>query len=98
MVRKSYSKTGRSCRVTFEFSPAASCAKVALCGDFNDWKPSAHSMTLRKDGRYSLTINLPAGRAYQYKYLIDEENWENDPEADRYEPNVHGSQNSVLEL
>jgi 1,4-alpha-glucan branching enzyme len=98
MLRKSYSKTGRSCRVTFDFPPAVAATSAALCGDFNNWDPSVHPMRKRKDGRFSVTISLPAGQIYRFKYLLDGVRWENDAAPDGYAPNTFGSEDSLVNL
>ena len=98
MLKKSYSKTKRSCRVTFDFPPQAKAKRVALCGEFNDWNPSANPMKLRKDGRFSTTVSMEAGRSYRFKYLVDNQRWENDSAADSYVPNEYGSEDSLLRL
>lgn len=36
MVRKAYSKTGRSCRVTFEPLPEVNAQTACLCGEFHE--------------------------------------------------------------
>ena len=43
---------------------------VALIGDFNDWKPDDHALTVDADGTWSITIPLAPG-TYRYQYLID---------------------------
>ncbi len=98
MVKKSYSKTGRVCRVTFEYQPEPGIASIYLCGEFNDWTPDAHPLTQRKGGRFSTTISLNAGRSYRFRYLVDGGRWENDPNADEYVPNGFGSEDSVVNL
>ena len=98
MLKKSYSKTKRSCRVTFEIPQQTKAKKVALCGEFNNWDPSAHPMIQRKDGRFSTTLSMPAGRSYRYKYLVDNQRWENDWAADSYVPNEFGSEDSLIQL
>jgi hypothetical protein len=55
-------------------------------------------MIPRKDGRFSTTISLEAGRAYRFRYLIDGHRWENDWAADGYLPNSFGTEDSLLEL
>lgn len=101
MVRKATTKNGQTARrVTFEL-PADACGgggSVHLCGDFNDWSPTATPLARRKDGRYSTTLSLPGGRSYRYRFLIDQERWENDWSADAYVPNVFGTDDSVLHL
>ena len=98
MLKKHYSKTGRYCRVTFDFLPGSETSKVSLCGDFNDWNPNSHPMKRRRDGRFSITVSMEAGSDHHFKYLLDEERWENDLAADSYERNSYGSDNSVVHL
>ncbi len=98
MVRKSYSKTGRSCRVTFDVPPEVNATSVSLCGEFNGWDQTANTMTHRKDGRFSTTVSLEAGRAYRFKYLLDGSRWENDSAADGYVVNDFGTKDSLVQL
>lgn len=98
MLKKSYSKTGRSCRVTFDLPTGLNASTAALCGDFNAWNPSANPMKLRKDGRFSTTITVSTGQTYRFKYLLDSQWWENDREADGYLPNKFGTEDSLLKL
>ncbi|MEL6273545.1 MAG: helix-hairpin-helix domain-containing protein, partial [Bacteroidota bacterium] len=50
-------------------------------------------------GSYSGTIELPAQPAkYQFRYLVDGNQWINDPSAEGYLPNVHGTTNCLFEL
>ena len=98
MLKKNYSKTKRSCRVTFEMPQQAEAKKVALCGEFNNWDPAAHPMTQRKDGRFSTTVSMPAGRSYRFKYLVDNQRWENDWSADSYVQNEFGSEDSLIRV
>ncbi|HPB39755.1 MAG TPA: isoamylase early set domain-containing protein [Flexilinea sp.] len=98
MLKKSYSKTGRSCRVTFDLPTDMNATTAALCGDFNAWNPKANPMKLRKDGRFSTTITVTTGQAYRFKYLIDSQRWENDCAADGYVPNKFGTEDSLLKL
>ncbi len=96
MLKKSYSKTKNFCRVTFKL-PAESGAETAvLCGDFNEWSQESHPMKQLKDGSFSVTLSVPANQSYRFRYLLDGERWENDWEADAYEPNEHGSDDSIL--
>ena len=98
MPKKAYSKTGRTCRVTFSLMPEGQAQTVALCGEFNDWQPTAHLLQRRKDGNFSLTLSLTAGHQYRYRYLLDGERWENDPVADDYVANPFGTQDSLIKV
>ena len=98
MLRKKYSKTGRSCRVTFDLPPEVNATNAALCGEFNHWSPTANIMNARKDGRFSTTVSLQAGRTYRFRYLLDGEKWENDWKADAYVPNDFGTEDSLVKV
>ncbi|MFC1891973.1 isoamylase early set domain-containing protein [Thermodesulfobacteriota bacterium] len=98
MVRKNYSKTGKVCRATFDLSSEVIADEISLCGEFNDWDPQENKMTKRKTGRWSTTISLMCGRKYRYKYLLDGKKWENDWDADAYQKNEFGSEDSVVEV
>lgn len=70
-----------------------------LVGDFNNWDGSQTPMKKTKDGSYTVTIELKTGREYQFRYLIDDQRWENDLNADNFVPNGFGdSYNSVLSV
>ena len=96
MLKKSYSKTGRVCRVTFKLPADIEAESVALCGDFNEWDLKANPMKKLKDGSHSTTVSLDAGGSYRFRYLVDNDRWENDWEADESWPNDFGSDESVV--
>jgi 1,4-alpha-glucan branching enzyme len=99
MITKSYSKTGRACRVTFKLSPEESQAKsVVVLGDWNEWNPKTDKLVKRKDGSFSTTISVPAGQEYRFRYLLDNKRWLNDSSADCEQPNLFGTLDSVLAL
>lgn len=54
---------------------------------FNDWK---HTPMKRSK------IYLRPDCDYEFRYLLDGVTWENDLQADRYVPNVYGSENSAV--
>jgi 1,4-alpha-glucan branching enzyme len=96
--KTSYAKKSNTCKVTFELPAQVEAGSVALVGDFNNWSPHATTMTKRKDGRFSTTISLVAGRDYRYRFLLDGVRWENDWAADAYVGNEFGSEDSVIKL
>ncbi|EMG36962.1 isoamylase early set domain-containing protein [Desulfocurvibacter africanus] len=100
-LKKKYLKTKPLCKVSFSLPKEVTNGvdTVQLVGDFNDWDRSATPMKRSKAGEYSVTIDLEAGRDYQYRYLLGESDWRNDPAADRYEYNAFaGSENSVVSV
>lgn len=98
MLKKNYSKTGRFCRITFKVPAEVNADQAALCGEFNNWDRTINPMKRLKDGGFSATISVPAGQSYRFRYLLDNQRWENDWEADAYVPNEHGSDDSLVNV
>ena len=96
MLKKTYTKTGRTCRVTFSLPKEITASKIALCGDFNEWDHAKHMLKERKNGSRSLTVSLAANHEYRFRYLLDGERWENDWKADRYAKNSFGTEDSIV--
>lgn len=97
MIKKEYSKTGRSCKVTLELPAEVKADTAFVCGDFNAWEQEALPMKRRKDGSFHVTFSVKPGSAYRFRYFLDGARWENDWAADAYLPNDHGSEDSVIE-
>ncbi|HTQ81326.1 MAG TPA: isoamylase early set domain-containing protein [Thermoanaerobaculia bacterium] len=99
MITKTYSKTGSSCRVTFKIpAEKATAQAAAVLGEFNGWNADATPMEKRKDGSFSATVTVPAGRGYRFRYLLDGAKWTNDDAPDASVPNQYGGEDSVLSL
>lgn len=98
MISKTFTKTGKSCRLTFRYRAQEPVGSVNLVGDFNGWDEASHPMARRKDGSFSTTVSLPAGKSYRFRYLLDGRTWVNDDAPDGVENNVFGSQDCVVSL
>jgi len=81
--------------VNFTFQPHGEVTSIALAGEWNDWKPE--EMHRKKDGAFYKRKQLRLGRNYEFKYLIDGNEWTNDPDAPEV-TNSYGSNNSLLKL
>jgi len=98
-LTKRYLKTKPICKVTFRVPKKAvrEAKTVNLVGEFNNWHTYATPMKQLKSGEFTITLDLKTGKAYQFRYLIDDNTWENDWSADKYVPNPFGnSENSVV--
>ncbi len=97
-MKKRYLKTKPVCKVTFELPREAvqSAGKVFVVGEFNDWDTHSTPMKKRRDGSYWVTVDLQRDQNYQYRYLIDEKQWENDWDADGYVPSPYGDSDNSL--
>ena len=96
-LNKKYLKSKPICKVTFKVKKeeCEAADKVAIAGDFNDWQEAP--MKRLKSGDFSLTLDLETENKYQFRYLLNDEKWENDWEADEYLPSpVSLEDNSVV--
>jgi len=100
-IKKQYLKSRPVCKVALRVpKEAAKEAKsIHVVGDFNDWKVDATPMKALKSGDFTCTLELPTTQAwYEFRYLLDNKQWENDWEADAYAPNDMNTENSVIQL
>ncbi|MCG6910112.1 MAG: isoamylase early set domain-containing protein [Deltaproteobacteria bacterium] len=98
-VNKKYFKSKPTCKVTFTIDNGAenSAKEAHVVGEFNEWSISANPMKPLKTGGFSTALELQKGREYQFRYLLDQKHWENEPKADRSVPTPFGdSHNSVI--
>jgi 1,4-alpha-glucan branching enzyme len=96
MVHKHILPSGKV-SVTFEMPASIWADSIHLVGDFNQWNTQSHPLKQRpSDGAWEITLVLDAGREYQYRYLVNGTDWQNDWQADQYKPNPYSTDNSVL--
>lgn len=80
---------------TFRLVPPRVVRTVYLAGSFNGWDKGATPMV--KDGdAYTVSIKLKPGR-YEYKFVLDGEDWITDPKGTSVSDG-NGHMNSVLSL
>ncbi|RDV27386.1 glycoside hydrolase [Alteromonas aestuariivivens] len=98
-LKKQYLKSKPVCKVTFRLNSeeAGNADSAKLVGDFNAWNASVEPMKKLKNGDFTQTIELEKDQEYQFRYLLDDETWENDWSADSYQPSpVSLEDNSVV--
>ncbi len=78
--------------VTFRLKGFSNASKIALAGDFNDWKTNTLLMKKDKESWY-LTVTLSGGK-HHYKYIVDGK-WIVDPTNSIKERDRYGNINSV---
>lgn len=94
MLTKKFFKTKDEADITFEFSRSG-VTSVSLVGEFNDWQ--AIELTFnKKSASFKTKLRLPKNNEFQFRYLLNGIEWENDYEADQYIPNGFGTENSVV--
>ncbi|QJR79415.1 glycoside hydrolase [Alteromonas pelagimontana] len=100
-LKKQYLKSKSVCKVTFRLSAteAGKADTAKLVGDFNAWDTTVEPMKKLKNGDFTQTVTLEAENEYQFRYLLNENEWENDWEADAYAPSPIGTaENSVVRV
>ena len=99
MLKKKFLKT--KCKVTFVLPEAIAvdADSVYLVGDFNKWHESDTPLE-KKDSKgktsFAVTLDLKLNKDYQFRYLVNGDQWHNDWHADRYVPNPFSGDNSVV--
>ncbi|WP_206184461.1 isoamylase early set domain-containing protein [Thermoactinospora rubra] len=58
---------------------------VSVVGDFNGWDPYAHPMKRQEDGRYSVSVSVPEGETFAFRYLGEGGRWFDDPHAAEFD-------------
>ena len=94
MVQKTYFKTKDYCKVKFTFS-VENAETIEILGLNSDWENSV-IMSKKKDGSFTCDVSLLKNTQHEFKYLVNETQWLNEPEADAQNPNEFGGINSVI--
>ena len=94
MVQKTYYKTKDYCKVKFTFN-VENAETVEILGLNSDWENSV-IMSKKKDGSFTADVSLPKNSEHQFKYRVNENEWLNEPEADKEVANEFGGINSVI--
>lgn len=100
-LKKQYIKNKSTCKVTFRIDEKISnSAKTAhVVGEFNNWSTLANPMKRLKNGAFTTTLDMESGKEYQFRYLLEQNHWVNDPQADKEVATPYGdSRNSVIIL
>ena len=96
MVQKTYYKTKDYCKVKFTFI-VENAETIEILGLNSDWENSI-IMSKKKDGSFTCDVSLPKNTEHQFKYRVNENEWLNEPEADKEVTNEFGGINSVIVL
>jgi 1,4-alpha-glucan branching enzyme len=85
-----------SLKVTFVLPASQPEGPVSVLGSFNDWDPLVHPLKRRSNGTRSVTVEVPAGGLFEFKYLAEGGEWFCDPDADAVEVAEYCVHNSLL--
>ena len=83
---------------TFRFQPRADAQRVVVLGSFNAWDRAANPLQgPDANGQWTAHVMLDTG-VYQYKFVVNNEEWYSDPANTDRVPDGFGKFNSVLRL
>ena len=85
-IKKQFLKSKPICKVTFKIPKDKSegFKSASVVGDFNNWNSKKDKMSkVKLDGSFSATIEFELGITIQFRYLLDNNMWMNEPEADK---------------
>lgn len=99
MIKKSFVKAKNQYKVTFEVpvEQLGAGRDVRVLGTFNGWSWDKGLTMSNGKGNYKADISLAPGE-YQFRYLVDNQEWKNDWEAQGYTSSGYNSDNCVLVL
>jgi diguanylate cyclase (GGDEF)-like protein len=85
--------------VVFRYRPPAgeSVERCAVVGDFNGWDVRADPMAPQEDGSFWAKVGLIPG-TYEYKFVLNQDRWINDPTAGESISDGYWGQNSILHV
>jgi 1,4-alpha-glucan branching enzyme len=95
MINKRFFKTKDEVEVTFELEAPEAASTVSIVADFLDWAPQPMKK-VAKSSIYKFKTRLPKNGEFQFRYLLDDGQWMNDPSADKYISNGLGEENSLV--
>jgi 1,4-alpha-glucan branching enzyme len=95
MITKKRHRDGTT-KVVFSLPDAGQ--PVSVVGDFNGWDPLAHPMRRRANGKRSVSLMLPPGCSFRFRYLTADGHFFDDAEGDGFEPNGYGDTHTLLAI
>lgn len=81
--------------VAFALPGYEEAQRVNVAGEFNDWSPNATPMQFRS-GLWRAIVALEPDRDYRYRFLVNGEQWVDDPFTNSRVPNGFGGNDCVV--
>ena len=95
MIKKQDAVEGKVV-VTFLFDATGHELPICIAGDFTGWDERPE-MLEPLDGDYvAVSVALPMGGSYEFRYRDADGRWFNDDQADDYKSNIWGGVNGVV--
>lgn len=97
MIIKEDDANSRHVRVTLLLPAGIWADRIHVVGDFNDWNRHSHPLTCSEQN-WHITLELEAGRAYRFRYLIDDREWCGDWKADGSVASPRGGYDCLINI
>ncbi len=94
MINKKFFKTKNEVEVTFELDEK-NARSVEIVADFLGWE-AAPMKRNKKDKLFKFKTRLPKDQEFEFRYLVDNSDWVNDANADKYVSNTFGEENGLV--
>jgi hypothetical protein len=69
-------------KIRFAWSRTEPPGPLSVVGSFNEWTAGLDELTDDDHGERSVTLGLPYGQRFVFRYLAESGNWFDDPDAD----------------
>ncbi|PTN08779.1 isoamylase early set domain-containing protein [Mangrovibacterium marinum] len=88
ILKKEYSEKEQLCRIVFGVTNdwSLDAQNVRIVGEFNNWDRNTEPMAQTAEGDFVQELELKTNQEYQFRYLVDDYFWENEPQADGLTP------------
>lgn len=83
MLKQTAAPKSSGTRLTFSLPADHPVKNVSVVGSFNDWEPGANPLRRRSNGTVSASVTVPAGTTVQFRYLGENGQWFDEPDADQ---------------
>jgi len=81
MTIRSAKQTPTTTKIQFVLPDDVHDGAVSAVGSFNDWQPGVHRLVRRSNGTRSVTVAVPRGQEFRFRYLGNGGIWFDDPDA-----------------
>jgi len=81
LIRQSKVAKTNEVKITFSLPQDQPAGTVSVVGDFNDWTPGKHVLAKRTNGTRSISVTVPAGTSFRFRYLGENGHWFDDDQG-----------------
>lgn len=95
MIVKKRHRVNNTVEIIFEVD-RSDAERIALVCNVEEWRPTPMRRVNRGKGPFRAKLVLGTGEEAHFRYLVDGEEWLDEPGADGYVSNPYGGVNAVV--